>query len=181
MKKLIIILSMLLALVGCDMGTMNNTPTKQVEMFFARYQTLDNDVLEDLDNVVKEELTFNTTQREKYRDLMKKHYQGIKYDIKEEKIDGDKATVTVEIEVNDYSKMLKDVNAYLNKHPEKFQNDKGEYDEDKFGTYRLEEMEKVKERVKYTMEMKLKKKDNKWKLDKLTDEQMDKIHGVYKY
>ena len=88
MKKLLILLSILLTVVGCNMGNMNNTPTKQVEMFLARYQTLDQKVLDDLDDVVKEEVAFNTEQREKYRELMKKHYQGITYDVKEESMDG---------------------------------------------------------------------------------------------
>ena len=50
MKKFIIVLVGICLLTGCD--TLNNTPTKQVEMMLADYQTLNQDVLDDLDQVV---------------------------------------------------------------------------------------------------------------------------------
>ncbi|MCI8445171.1 MAG: hypothetical protein HFG15_01905 [Bacilli bacterium] len=181
MKKILILISVMFVLVGCDMGEMNNTPTKQVEMFLSKYQTLDSSVLEDLDDVVKEEVAFNSKQRDTYRDYMKKHYQELQYDVKEEKIDGDQATVTVEIEVRDYSKLLRTAKNYLEQHPDKFQNEKGEYDDSKFMDYRLEQMKKAKDRVKYTMELTLTKKDKKWQMNALTEEQHQKLHGIYEY
>lgn len=166
-------------LTGC--GNMYNTPTKKVEMMLANYQTLNADVMDDLDKVIAEEVRFNSNQREAYRDLMKKHYQDLIYDIKEEKIDGDEATVTVQIEVNDYSKVMKKTKKYLNNNPDKFNDDKGNYDENKFIDYQLEELKKNKERVKYTMDIHLTKKDKEWKLDDLTNEQEQKLHGMYEY
>lgn len=173
------VVAVLFLMTGCD--SMYNTPTKKVEMMLANYQTLNEDVMDDLDKVVAEEEKFNTKQREAYRELMKKHYQDLTYDIKEEKIDGDKATVTVQIEVNDYSKIMKKTRKYLNDNPDKFKNNKGEYDDEKFVDYQLGELKKNKERVKYTMDIDLTKKDKEWKLDKLTDEQEQKLHGMYEY
>ena len=179
MKKLLTILTILLLLTGCE--TMYNTPTKQVELFLADYQTLNEDVMDDLDKVVQEEELFNSEQRKRYRELMKKHYQELVYNVKEEEINADKAIVTVEIEVRDYSKVFEQAEKELNDHPEKFQNEKGEYDEEKYLNYRLEQMEKTKDRGKYTMEMNLTKDGKEWELDDLTEEQEDKIHGIYKY
>lgn len=179
MKKILLLLLTMFYLTGCE--TMYNTPTKQVELFLADYQTLNQDVLDDLHDVVQEEELFNSSQRERYRNLMKKHYQELIYDIKEEEINADKAKVTVEIEVKDYSKVFDMAEQELHKNPEKFQNDKGEYDEVKYLDYRLDQMEKVKDRVKYTMDITLTKEGKKWVLDELTDEQEDKIHGIYRY
>ena len=73
------------------------------------------------------------------------------------------------------------VKNYLEQHPDKFQNEKGEYDDSKFMDYRLEQMKKAKDRVKYTMELTLTKKDKKWQMNALTEEQHQKLHGIYEY
>ena len=95
-------------------------------------------VMDDLDKVVDEEERFNTKQRESYRELMKKHYQSIQYDIKDEKINGDQAEVRVEVEVIDYSKILQDADNYLEDHRDEFLDKDGEYSETKYMNYRLE-------------------------------------------
>ena len=111
MKKIFITLIAILLLTGCN--TLDNTPTKQVEVFLNKYQTLDKEVLNDLDSAVAEEMNFNTEQRSKYKNLMKKHYQNMTYEIKDAEENGDEATVTVEIEVTDYSKTIASTNLYL--------------------------------------------------------------------
>lgn len=181
MKKLIAVICATLILSGCGNKELLNTPTKRVEMFFSSYQTLDDDVLEQLNDTVKEEVAFNTEQREAYIELMKKHYKNLKYDIKDEIIDGDKATVTVEIEVTDYSKAMNDAEDYLDKHPDEFNDDKGVYDTKLFTTYRLEQLKDVKDRVKYTLDLTLTKVDDDWKIDDISDEDQMKIHGLYNY
>ena len=160
---------------------MLNTPTKKVEMFFSDYQTLNQDVMDDLDKVVDEEERFNTKQRETYRELMKKHYQAIQYDVKDERINGDEAEVRTEIEVIDYSKILKNTDRYLQEHRDEFLDEKGQYDETKYMDYRLEQLKEAKETVKYDMTFHLTKKDKEWQMDPLTTEQEQKIHGMYDY
>lgn len=181
MKKVIGIFMFILLLTGCGNNKLLNTPTKKVEMFLSKYQSLDNDVLEQLDDTVNEEVAFNTEQRETYKELMKKHYKDLTYEIKDEIIDGDTATVTVEIEVTDYSKVMGDANTYLEEHPDEFNNDKKEYDASLFTTYRLEQLKKVKDRVNYTLDLTLTKVDDEWKLDNLSNSDQQKIHGMYNY
>ena len=182
MKKIFVLCSLLLVLTGCDLGTgMLNTPQKQVESFFSKYQTLDQDVLNDLDKVVAEEELFNSEQREAYRTLMKKHYQSIQYDVKDESINGDEADVRVEIEVTDYSKILEETENELKEHRDEFLNEIGEYSETKYMDHRLEKLKEADETVKYDMTFHLTKKDNEWEMDPLTEEQEQKIHGMYDY
>ena len=111
---------------------------------------------------------------------MKKHYQDLKYEIKDEVIDGDNAAVSVEIEVNDYSKILQDAENYRQEHEEEFQDENGEYDESKFIAYRLNAMKEANEKVKYTLDFTLTKDaDGKWVLDNLTTADEQKINGTY--
>lgn len=182
MKKLIVLLSVFTLFVSCGCGKkLMDTPTKKVEMFFANYQSLDDEVISQLDKIVAEEENFNTEHRASYKEIMKKHYKNLTYDVKDEKVDGDTATVTVEIEVTDYSKTMEDADQYLNEHPDEFKNENGEYDKSLFITYRLKQLKDTKDKVKYTLDLTLSKVDDEWKLDKISDVDERKIHGMYVY
>ena len=181
MKKLFCLLAAVTFLTGCDNGGLLNTPTKKVEMFFANYQTLDADVLEQLDDVVDATESFDDDQKDTYREIMKKHYKNITYEVKDEIIDGDTAIVTTEIEVTDYSKVISEADTYKEENEKEFMNDAGEYDEKLFIDYRLNKLKEAKDTVKYTIDFTLTKVEDEWKLDPLTDEQENKIHGLYSY
>ncbi len=182
MKKIIVPFLMILTILlsGCG-ETLNNTPTKQVEMFFMNYQTLNKDVIEDLNDVLATDNSMTESQKEKYKDIMKNHYKNLVYDIKDERINGDTAIVTVEIEVYDYSKIIANANTYLEDNMEEFLGDDNKYSQEKFIDYRLSELEKVKDKVKYTLDLNLTKIDDRWQLDKISSLDEDKILGVYEY
>lgn len=176
MKKLIYILFLFL-LVGCN--DLSNTPTKKAEEFLKKYQSLDSSVVSDLNNAVNE-TDLNDDQKKLYVDIMKKHYQNLSYEIKDETIDGDEAVVTVEITVTDFKRVLDDANNYMNDNKEQFY-ENGEYSVSKFNDYKLEKLKEAKEKVRYTIEIKLIKINDKWSVDKLDSETYDKINGVYDY
>lgn len=180
MKRIPFILTMILILTGCNLA-LNNTPTKRVEMFLANYQTLNEEVMNDLSDVVMDEDKFNDSQKEKYKELMKRHYQALTYDIKDELIDGDEATVITQITVYDYTKEKSKANVYKDNNLDEFRTD-GKYDESLFNDYLLDRLIRVKDTVTYTINFKLHKSENgNWKLDDLTKEQEQKIHGIYLY
>lgn len=183
MKKILSFIVLLGLSTGCSCTSniTKSTPTKEVEKFLNNYQTLNNDVVAQLDDVVQKELTFTEEQKEKYKDIMKKHYQDLTYEIKDEVIDGDNATVTVEIEVRDYSKIMSDADTYLTEHPEEFNDDTGAYNVSLFNDYRLEKIKEAKEKVKYTLNLTLTKIDDEWHLDDLSEIDESKIHGTYQY
>lgn len=174
MKKIVLGLLTTILLVGC--ADLSNTPTKKVETFLKKYQSLDHAVLTDLDGVMNQEGVFNENQKKEYRDIMKKHYQNLTYDIKGETIDGDDAVVTVEITVTDFKKILDEANNYLQAHPEEF-----EEDDSKFIDYRLGKMKEAKDTATYTLYLSLTKVNGTWELDKLDSITYDKINGVYNY
>ena len=176
MKKLVLLLS--LFLIGCS--DLSNTPTKKAEEFLKKYQTLDSSVISDLNNVVNES-DLNETQRSMYIDIMKKHYQNLSYEIKDETIDGDEAVVTVEIAVIDFKKVLDEANNYMNNNKEEFNDENGEYSVVKFNDYKLNKLKEAKDKIRYTIEIKLTKINEDWTVDKLDSKTYDKINGVYNY
>jgi len=144
-------------------------------IFYNLEYDFSNNILNDLDSLITD-TEYTLDQQDKYRELMKKHYQNLKYEIKEETINGDKATVTVEIEVVDYSKILSespDESLYLD--------EEGNYSADLFYDYQLGRMEEAKETVKYTITFYLTKVDDEWALDNLSEDTKEKIHGIYVY
>lgn len=179
MKKIIFIVVSLFLLSGCN--EINNTPTKQVETFFNKYQTLDADVIKDLDKVISEEVVFDSTSREDYRDVIKEQYKNLTYKIKDEIMEGDEATVTVEITVTDYRKVLNETEKYKTDHITEFQDENGKYDSIKYSKYVIKELKKVNDKVSYTLDLKLIKIDEKWQLEPVDDIIEDKILGIYQY
>lgn len=187
MKKIIVLLTAFIVLTGCSITDgMDNTPTKKVENYLNNYQTLDEEVLTDLDEVVENETTFTDEQKEDYKDILKKHYQNLTYTIKEETVNGDTATVEVEIEVSDFAKILDESNTYLNEHQDEFTDDSGLYSEQKYNDYRLDKLKDAEDKVKYTIYFNLTKEsteddEGEWTINELTETDQEKILGIYKY
>ncbi len=164
-KLLFLVIPILFLVVGC---TMANTPTSKVEDLFTKYQKLDNDIDTGIDSILNEQ-NLSGAQKERYRAILEDQYKNLTYQIRKEEIDGNTATVTVEIEVKDFKKVINnlvfDSSIYT----------KETYDEEK-----LNRLEKASDKVKYTLELTLTKdSDDEWKLNALTNEEIKKIQGMY--
>ena len=147
---------------------MGNSPTSRVEDLFTKYQKLDEDISMGIDNVVNQQ-DLTKDHKERYRKLLERQYKNLSYEIKDELIDGDNATVLVEIEVVDYKKAISDLTFDSDNYT------KESYDEEKLGR-----LEKTQDKVKYTLEVKVRKdNDGNWKVEALTPEQIKKIQGLY--
>ena len=122
MKKILIYLSLFILLItGCTNNM--NTPTKKVEEFLGKYQSMDSEVLTQLDDIVSTDTTMTDDEKKDYRSLMEKQYQNLSYKIKDEEIDGDNATVLVEIEVFDYATSINKSRKYYDEHPDEFKDE----------------------------------------------------------
>lgn len=165
MKKICLFIVLTLLLVGCSMS---NSPTSKVEDLFMKYQKVDNDIELGIDNVVSDQ-NLSDSHKERYRKLLKDQYQNLSYEIKDELIDGDNATVLVEMEVIDYKRAINDLTF-----------DSSIYTKESYDEEKLNRLEKAHDKVKYTLEIKLTKDDEGvWKVDALTNEQIKKIQGMY--
>lgn len=168
MKKIILVLTFLLLLVGCSLS---NSPTSKVEDLLTKYQTLDKDIEEGINNVVGEE-TLTSNQAERYRNLIEKQYKNLTYEVKEERYDGDASTITVEIEVLDYKKAINEVStSYLQR---------DDYTVEEYNNAKLDALEAVKDKVLYTIDFEVNKDSNgNWRLASLDNETIKKILGMY--
>lgn len=176
--KLMVMVLFIVSLVGC--GCVKKTAKGAVEDFLNQYKSLSSNVLSDMDDVVdKENLT--DEQKEKYRDILKKQYQDLKYKITKETYDKDVAYVTVDITVYDYYKIQKDANSYLTAHEDEFKTN-GVYDNNLFMDYKLDMMKKATDTIEYTIDFKVTKDDkDNYKVTDLSNEDLEKIHGIYNY
>lgn len=168
MKKILAVFVFLVLLVGCSLA---NTPTSKVEELLTKYQTLDKDIKTGIDEVIDEEV-LTSKQKDRYRSLIEKQYKGLTYQVKNERIDGDRATITTEIEVLDYKKAVNDAVS-------KYQN-RTDYTVEEYNNSKLDAFEKIKDKVKYTIDFEvIKDKNGNWKLSSLSNETIKKIQGMY--
>lgn len=174
MKKVLLVLIIFL-FIGCD--NIMNTPIKKTEKFLEKYQNLDDNLLNELSyKIESNELT--QEQKNVYRNIMKKQYSDLIYEIKNEEIDGNKAVVKVEIEVYDYSLVNKKTDEFVNNHKEEFLTD-NVIDQLKYINYKLNMMKDIDDRIKYTISLTLTKKNKNWVMDELSEDNLKKIHGLY--
>ena len=160
MKKIISIFIFLLLLVGCSLS---NTPTSKVEDLLTKYQTLDKDIVNGINSSI---------QKDRYKKIIEKQYKNLTYEIKNERIDGETASVTTEIEVIDYKKVVNEVN-------NKYQGNTN-YTVQEYNNTKLDYLEKAKDKVTYTIDFEVKKdNDGNWKLSSLSNETIKKIQGMY--
>lgn len=170
MKKIIFLavtlLTTLFILVGCSLS---NTPTSKVEELFNKYQTLDNDINTDIEEVLNTQ-TLTEEQKNRYRKLIQNQYKNLTYEIKDERIDGDTATVTAQIEVLDYRRSISELNTTSGTN----------FDILEYNDEKIKKLEEVKEKVAYTLDIRVIKDSNgNWKLSPLSDNDKKKILGMY--
>ena len=175
-SKILLFLVTALLITGCN--DMMNTPTKRVEEYIGKYQILDSTVLTELDEVV-DNSDYNESYKEEYKELMIKQYQNLSYKIKSEQTNGDNANVIVELEVFDYNKALKEANDYIEEHSDEFLDDEKETRSEKIDHYKINAMKEVTDKASYTINFNLVKDNKKWVLEKISDSDLEKIHGLY--
>jgi len=178
MKKIfrtLVIALMLLSLTGCK-----DSASMAVEKYLAKYNSLDNEVLADMQNIIDKE-NLSDENKALYQSIFEKQYTDLTYEIVEEEYDGDEATVDAKITVYDLYKVQNDATNYLANHPEEFNEEKGLYDVIKFMAYKLNEMKMVTETVEYTIEFYVVKTSDGWTVSSLSTSDLEKIHGIYDY
>lgn len=174
--KLLLIIVSAIILAGCFNKL---TPSERVEDMMNKYIKNDPELLEELDDYILSQ-DLSSEQKERYKSIIKDEYASLKYEIKDETVNGDDAEVTLDIEVKDLYSASKSAGDYLLAHSEEFYN-QGVYDQDKFIDYKLSLMEETTKRVEYTITMNLKNRDEMWTILELDNVTLEKIHGIYDY
>ncbi len=174
MKKICSLLLIVLLLSGCG----ENTARGVVESYLKKYKTLDSEVLVDLEEVVEKE-DLDKEEKDKYRDILKKQYKDLSYEIKEEEYDNDIDYVTVLITVYDLKEAMDDAKIYLENNPSEFNQEDGTFDKHKYNNYKLDKMKDTTKRISYTIVFTVTKEDDKYVVEQPTENDLLKIHGVY--
>ncbi len=183
MKKYIVVLFMLL-LTACSLGVASS-PKEKVKEFLDKYKNQDSEVLDNLDEIVSSE--YSGDYAERYKNIMKNQYKNMSYTITDEIIEGDDASVIAEIEVYDYSSIINNANSYLTDHKKEFLIESTDennitsdsIDNDKFLDYKFGLLENAENKKTYTIEFIFHKDNNEWKMDSLSESDIEKIHGLY--
>ena len=161
MKKLLILIIGTTIITGCSL---NNNPNSKTEELLGKYQGLDNSIIISPE-VLANDNNLSNNLEEEYSNMIKKQYQSMSYDIKDTEEDGNKAIVTVEIEVLDYKKVINHMTGNKNK---------------KYHKRLLEKLKNTHDLVTYTIKINL-TKDNKgkWNTEALTNDDQNKLLGIY--
>lgn len=179
MKKIFTILMVsVLCLTGCAL--LQNKPKDAVAKFLNNYKNNDTVVVNELNDYLATE-DMDKKTREDYREIYLRQYSNMDYTIKEERIDGDKATVDVQITVFDYYKTNKLSGDYFTANQADFVNDQGDVDIAKYLSYKINKLLDTTDTVNYTLTLNLNKTDDGWEIEPLTTEQLTKLHGTYEY
>lgn len=196
MKKIFgVLLLSILFLTGC--GNSLNTPTGAVEEYLKRYQNLDDQVLAQLDKVIDSDVSMSDEQKDDYRELMINQYKNFSYKIVNEIDTGDEAEVEVELEVLDYASSIGESRTYFKNHQDEFKSEAeptDDKDDDEvvggvvgksideissFIDYKIKNMKTVTNKSKTTITFYLNKIDNEWVVEDLSDNDIQKLHGLY--
>ena len=162
-KNILIIILLSTILFGCSIA---NSPTSKTEELLSNYQRLDENIIISYTDLITD-ININEDLKNNYNDLIKDQYQNLSYEIKEEVIDGNTAVVTTSIDVLDYKKVINKYN-------------KNDYTPNKYHQLIIDDLKNTKTKVTYTIDFTL-TKDNKnnWKIDNLSNEQKQKLLGIY--
>lgn len=181
MKKVLLLITAILLATGCSMNM--SSPTSKVEEVLNNYQNLDNSIDYDLNRMVDREEKYSDEDKKSYREALERQFQNLSYKIKNEEIDGDNATVEVEIEVLDYKSSYDKSKQYFIDNKEEFTKD--EVDEGKieelaeYIKYKIKELANVKDTVKYDITFNLQKENKEWVIEDISDEDLEKLLGIY--
>ena len=178
MKRIFTLVLIVILMSGCSL--LANKPKDAVARFLNNYKNNSESVTKELDEYLANEDLNDETLKD-YKELYLKQYSNLKYDIKSEKIDGDKALVETQITVYDYYKSDKLAGDYFTANQADFVNDDGDIDFSKYFAYKIKKMLDTTDTVDYTITINLNKKDGKWEVEPLTREELSKLHGTYEY
>ena len=172
MKKIMLLILSLL-LIGCS-----TIPTGEINSYINKYQSLDSDVISELDDFL-DNTSLSIEILSLYKEVYLRQYRDLEYEIMDYKCNNNKCIIPIEIEVYDYLSVQKEALNYLASHESEFEDINGNYDVNLYEKYKLSLMSNVKDRVKYKINVNLKKELLSWHVLPFDNNDLLKIHGIY--
>lgn len=177
-KKILVVICAALLFTGCSCSMDDNTPEKAIDTFFEMYRNKDDNITKQLKEVIETE-GLSDEQEVKYQELMEKQYDQFAYVIKDVEENDDYATATVELTVLNYRSAIDEAEQELEENPETFNDDDGNFSDEKYMDYKIEKMSEVTDTTTHTVELSLTKENGMWSVDQLSSDDISKLHGLY--
>ena len=177
MKKIVIFIVILLVLSGCSKS---KNAFDIVKDYLDNYNSLSSNIRKEIDEIVNNSNELSEDNKDIYKKIFLRQYKDLKYTILTEEYGDNKALITVNINVYDLNKAEEEAMDYLSKNLKDFYDDNDIFNNDKYINYKLNLMYESKERIDYIVTFLLELKNDKWVLVQPTNEDLEKIHGIYK-
>lgn len=185
-KKRILLVSIIflsLLIIGIIIGFIKSrvtatSPIGMTESYFEKIQKEDKSITSKITYPFSDNL--NAYQEQRYKEMVKKQYRNIHYTILEEYVGDVDSNITIQVTVIDLKDAYEKANSYVFAHKDKFVNEKGDMDEAEVINYKLEQMEKAKDTVDYSIVINYYKNDaNQWVMTDLSSTDLEKISGTF--
>lgn len=150
--------------------TTTKTPIDLTRNYLKMYKNASSEVMDKIKYPYSDELT--ETQLAKFKELIKTQYLALDYEIVEENIGEVDAIIKVEFEVLDYKSSYEKADNYLSI----YEKDKSV---EKQVDYKLKEIEKTKEKIKYGIDFSFYKLNDKWEMIDVSNADIAKLSGTY--
>ncbi len=122
----------------------------------------------------------NSYQEQRYKEIIKKQYRNIRYEIIDEYVGDVDSNITVKVTVTDLKDSYEKANSYVIAHKDKFLNSSNEMDDKKAIDYKLGQLEKAVDSIDYSITINFYKNDkNQWVMSELSSSDLDKISGIF--
>lgn len=181
-KKLILIILVIFVLLLTvslvfyvkKIGT--KSPVTLTEEYMQKYQNLNKEIVDSIVYEFDDDLT--DVQKNKYKEIMKKQYSKMTYEIMDEVVNETDAIITVEFDVYDLSAAMEMADSYVDVYSDRFMKN-GKFDNYAAIDYKLKSLSNCTERIAYSIKFTYYKKDKKWILSDLSDVDLKKLNGTY--
>ena len=177
----VILLSLLMIgiIIGFIKGKVNATsPVGMTHSYLKRFQKEDKSLTSKITYPFSDNL--NSNQEQRYKEIIKKQYRNIKYSILDEYVGEVDSNITVQVSVKDLKETYEQANSYVFAHKDKFLDESGNLDNDKVINYKLEQMEKAKDTIEYSIVINYyKNSNNQWEMTELSSTDLKKISGIF--
>jgi len=176
-KNLIIVLLFFCFIIGCSK---KNNALDEVSKYLNSFINLDKDIIKQIDDTIDNDSNICSECKKVYKEILKRQYSTLKYNVISEQYDDNYAVIKVAIDVIDLKKAESQAQNELIPALDEYYDSSGTLNKDLYYKRKYELMLKSNDRAYYEIDFFLEKKNGQWQIKDVTDEDLEKIHGIYK-
>jgi len=178
------VLVLLAIIIGFIIGIIHRhnslfaSPEQLTNSYLKSYIKEDSSILKKIEYPFED--TLNSSQEQRFKEIMKKQYRNMVYTIEEQNLEEVDGQIVVHVTVFDLKDSYDRANHYVESHASNFEKEDGSFDEEKAIDYKLSQLEDVKEKIDYSITFHfIKNKDNQWNMSDLSSSDIEKINGLF--